>query len=310
MPVNFYMPRQGDAEKGFDHTFERNAAVEIAQAFQDAYGDSENDYALIFNADDPPADLVVLTNFGVGVADFKHITGTVRGTVDSAWSIYRGEERRPLEVSRKYTNPFQQVRTYRFDFYKKMLNFAQRNASKMPDWMAVRSNFHLQAAIIFTDEAKIELDLDPDRTKPWFEAIQLARAPQWAYTLAFTSSGKRDPLNADQMYILSTDLLGAEPWTEIAGLVDGSEVYGYLQLFDDDGNPTVNHPLSSMNTDLGREPTNDIRLGASGVSRHHARITREHNFIHITDLNSTNGTWVNGKKLEPDRPYKLQDGDM
>ena len=50
----------------------------------------------------------------------------------------------------------------------------------------------------------------------------------------------------------------------------------------------------------GRNDQADGQLQASGVSRNHARITREDDHYYIEDLNSRNGTYVNGKLL----PYK------
>ena len=50
----------------------------------------------------------------------------------------------------------------------------------------------------------------------------------------------------------------------------------------------------------GRNDQADGQLQASGVSRNHARITKEEDKYYIEDLNSRNGTYVNGKLL----PYK------
>ena len=47
----------------------------------------------------------------------------------------------------------------------------------------------------------------------------------------------------------------------------------------------------------------------SGVSRRHALITYENGTLFIADLNSTNGTRINGFQLEPGRSYRLRDGD-
>lgn len=47
-----------------------------------------------------------------------------------------------------------------------------------------------------------------------------------------------------------------------------------------------------------------------GVSRLHAIIKITPDQISITDLGSANGTWVNGKKANPHRPYPLENGDI
>jgi pSer/pThr/pTyr-binding forkhead associated (FHA) protein len=47
----------------------------------------------------------------------------------------------------------------------------------------------------------------------------------------------------------------------------------------------------------------------SGVSRRHAVIRRREGVLYIEDLNSTNGTRINGSQLIPEREYRLRDGD-
>ena len=47
----------------------------------------------------------------------------------------------------------------------------------------------------------------------------------------------------------------------------------------------------------------------AGVSRRHAIITYEEGAIYIEDLESTNGTRINGFQLQAARRYRLKDGD-
>jgi len=47
----------------------------------------------------------------------------------------------------------------------------------------------------------------------------------------------------------------------------------------------------------------------NGVSREHALITCEDGALYLEDLNSTNGTRINGFQLTPGRAYRLRDGD-
>lgn len=57
---------------------------------------------------------------------------------------------------------------------------------------------------------------------------------------------------------------------------------------------------------IGRDPDNDIPIKAEHVSRHHAQVTVEQGACWITDLNSTNGTYVNGRRI---KKRLLRDGD-
>ncbi len=55
----------------------------------------------------------------------------------------------------------------------------------------------------------------------------------------------------------------------------------------------------------------DPRLAArAGVSRNHALIAYTDGVYTIKDLGSTNGTWVNNKRLLAQMPYVLQSGDQ
>jgi len=59
---------------------------------------------------------------------------------------------------------------------------------------------------------------------------------------------------------------------------------------------------------IGRDPQADIPLTAPIVSWHHARLDRTTQGHILTDLNSTNGTFVNGQRLV--RPHPLRQGDV
>ena len=52
-----------------------------------------------------------------------------------------------------------------------------------------------------------------------------------------------------------------------------------------------------------------VCIPQGGVSRVHALLLRENSEYKVEDLNSTNGTWVNGKVLIPREPYVLKEGD-
>ncbi|PCK10123.1 MAG: FHA domain-containing protein [Alteromonadaceae bacterium] len=49
---------------------------------------------------------------------------------------------------------------------------------------------------------------------------------------------------------------------------------------------------------LGRSKDCDISLGVVHLSRHHARLTVESNGLKVEDMGSSNGTFVNGKKIQ------------
>jgi pSer/pThr/pTyr-binding forkhead associated (FHA) protein len=49
---------------------------------------------------------------------------------------------------------------------------------------------------------------------------------------------------------------------------------------------------------VGRQAENDIVVDHMGVSGRHARVEPEGEAVVLTDLKSTNGTFVNGKRVE------------
>lgn len=49
---------------------------------------------------------------------------------------------------------------------------------------------------------------------------------------------------------------------------------------------------------------------ALGVSRRHARILKQGGMVVVEDMGSINGTFINGKRLDPYLPETLNDGDV
>jgi len=66
------------------------------------------------------------------------------------------------------------------------------------------------------------------------------------------------------------------------------------------------HPLSAT-TRIGRSRDCDLVIDDGKISRSHATITANGRHILIEDLGSTNGTWVNGRRVTA--PVTLVDGD-
>lgn len=65
--------------------------------------------------------------------------------------------------------------------------------------------------------------------------------------------------------------------------------------------------LETISLTVGRDPVSDIILNDPEVSRQHARFTQTDAGYQVQDLGSTNGTFVNGQRLESD-PVDLQPG--
>ena len=65
-------------------------------------------------------------------------------------------------------------------------------------------------------------------------------------------------------------------------------------------------PVVAERMRIGRSPDAEIFLDDVTVSRNHALLVRRRDGMHIDDLGSLNGTYVNRKRIES---HKLVDGD-
>jgi pSer/pThr/pTyr-binding forkhead associated (FHA) protein len=66
-------------------------------------------------------------------------------------------------------------------------------------------------------------------------------------------------------------------------------------------------PLGEGNTVIGRDPEADLSIDDEAVSWRHLEIESRGGVLMATDLDSRNGTALNGEPL--DRPRRLRDGD-
>ena len=70
----------------------------------------------------------------------------------------------------------------------------------------------------------------------------------------------------------------------------------------------VDFVLDAPDSVIGRAPDNEIPIDAAAVSRRHAAIRRTAHGYLLADLDSRNGTFVNGERLDG-QPQPLRDGD-
>lgn len=69
-------------------------------------------------------------------------------------------------------------------------------------------------------------------------------------------------------------------------------------LLDWEGKPGERGiPISSREFRMGRDPSNDLALADPQVSRRHATVWMEGGRYYVRDENTTNGTFVNGKRI-------------
>jgi phage tail-like protein len=72
---------------------------------------------------------------------------------------------------------------------------------------------------------------------------------------------------------------------------------------------SVDFPVPEGSALIGRQTGNELVLAHTQVSRNHARLDASAGECTVTDLGSSNGTHLNGEKLEPNTPTRLKGGD-
>jgi pilus assembly protein CpaF len=81
----------------------------------------------------------------------------------------------------------------------------------------------------------------------------------------------------------------------------------YAVVITNEGGVRRTLDFSKPELTVGRVQGNDIVLSKRNVSKQHARLTLKGEQAVVVDLNSTNGTWVNGRKITS--PQSLKRGD-
>jgi pSer/pThr/pTyr-binding forkhead associated (FHA) protein len=77
-----------------------------------------------------------------------------------------------------------------------------------------------------------------------------------------------------------------------------------LTVIDEAGNRQI--PLKQGAVFIGRAKDNDVNLADKALSAHHAKIVTYFDASYIEDLASTNGTFINGKRV---KMHTLHPGD-
>jgi len=91
---------------------------------------------------------------------------------------------------------------------------------------------------------------------------------------------------------------------------DGTEAVegscGLAMLVPINGDESAQCTIKTGLLSLGSSPDNDIQIESDFISRHHAQIVSNSADSILRDLNSTNGTYVNAKRI---KRHALRDGD-
>jgi hypothetical protein len=89
-------------------------------------------------------------------------------------------------------------------------------------------------------------------------------------------------------------------------LEEAANVGSVLVIRSGGGRTGESFPLERDRMTIGRRPDSDIFLDDVTVSRDHALLVRRGGALHLDDLGSLNGSYVNRRRIES---HRLEDGD-
>ncbi len=126
-----------------------------------------------------------------------------------------------------------------------------------------------------------------------------------------------NPPDWEENNSLDTELPMEQPQPLVVELVEkvtlgrGEDTAVLIGIPTEDLDPQSNQAFN-REMDLLTNPHIDLSAFHAhnrGVSRKHARITLQNTRLSVADLGSTNGTYINNDKLEPNVEYPLKEGD-
>lgn len=84
--------------------------------------------------------------------------------------------------------------------------------------------------------------------------------------------------------------------------------YGRLDVYWPNG-PIESYQLDKPTIAIGRSTGNDIALDTTAVSRYHISVSLRGEQVVVEDLDSANGTYIDGVRMVAHQPHPLRDGD-
>lgn len=132
---------------------------------------------------------------------------------------------------------------------------------------------------------------------------------------------QQEAILAQQEQERQTDLLDADVLTDDDLNLGSVYLQGKLRLteeesgtvFEFSGDMLQQISIGRADGVSGHQPDVDLTPHGArerGVSRHHATIIRRDDVLIITDHKSMNGTFINGKRIAPEKARVLRDGDV
>lgn len=155
---------------------------------------------------------------------------------------------------------------------------------------------------VMYDDSKMERT---DKNLPEEEYISFATDD--AGILISPGGRSQEKENNDRQEEYATEILSIEDKTEIL-YQENTDPFYYLVTKKKEN--TIEIPINSFPFYIGKDKnSNQLVLKENSVSRLHAVLTVKEREILLTDLGSTNGTYVNGQKIEKNMPISISNSD-
>ncbi|HET59734.1 MAG TPA: FHA domain-containing protein, partial [Chloroflexi bacterium] len=83
-----------------------------------------------------------------------------------------------------------------------------------------------------------------------------------------------------------------------------------ILVYRKEGTDWQRRPLPPGKYSIGRSAQADIQFDAPNLSRLHVEVTVDEDGVQVVDLNSSNGSFLNGEKLTPQQAYQVKPRDL
>lgn len=181
------------------------------------------------------------------------------------------------------------------------------SGASQPGYRAI-TRFKLHAKCLIVDEKVAVLGSMNLRTQSFDRRRELSivvddEAALKKLNAVFTSDWEQKAPTSSQAKTLVGGLKVADVLGGMAG--GAAEMKGFVLVSRTDA--MRRHTLREGVTSCGRSDENDIVIPEALVSRHHVRFGVKGGVVEVTDLQSANGTFVNGEKLSGMRVLKPGD---
>jgi len=319
MPVELYVGKDPEGRPWApDFTHEMDAAIRIAGKAWRAFHAGKELFLLAFNLHSPNIDILVISERGIGLVEMKAHHGKITVEAEGAWfadgqrmagyKVVPGRELSPAT----YLNPHTQVQGHGDRLQEMLLPILREDYPSLTP--GKRRNLRMQTSVCFTnpevDLSEIRKNLagwDRERLRPWESDFCVAtpeEIPEWISALRFEVKTVDAPpyfpfrLDPAKQRPLLTRLFEVERWKNMERMLPVNR-FGKLQQLRGD-HTVASFSLWEEETFLGRDPLKCTIVApeqCTKVSRIHAVIRREIEGIVLEDLDSHNGTYLNGTRI-------------